>query len=87
MPDPLAVVSVCAGATGELGDNRTQPARLAFPYPGCREEQTVSFCGGSAYQLVLFQVAFGAFLIDVLLGCELRSDLIIRRGTGLDVPP
>jgi hypothetical protein len=86
-PDRLAVVSVCARAhpTGELTVSRAQPARLAFPYPGRREEQTVSFCGGNAYQLVLFQVAFGAFLIDVLMSCELRGDLIIRSETGLDI--
>ena len=41
--------------------------------------------GGNAYQLVIFQVALGALLINVLMSCELRGDLIIRRGKGLDM--
>ena len=41
--------------------------------------------GGNTYQVVIFQVALGALLINVLMGCELRGDLIIRRGKGLDM--
>ena len=39
---------------------------------------------GYAYQLVLFQIAFGTLHIDVPLGCKLRADLIIRSGTGFE---
>jgi hypothetical protein len=34
---------------------------------------------------MLFQVALGALLIDVLVGRALRADPIIRSRTGLDV--
>jgi hypothetical protein len=60
-------------------------ARLALPIQADEEKRLPHPRGGSAYQLVVFQIAFGPFLIDVLMGCELRSDPIIRRGTRLAV--
>jgi len=58
--------------------------RLVIMPPERRVASHVS--RGDAQLVVVFQVAFGTFHIDVFIGCELRTDPIIRSGTGLDVP-
>jgi hypothetical protein len=47
--------------------------------------QTPHLGGGTAYELVFFQVAPGALHIDVLMGRKLGAHPIICSGTGFDV--
>jgi len=58
---------------------------VAFLIQGAEKNRLSLLGGGDTCQLVLFQVALGALLIDILVGCELRTDPKIRRGTSLDV--
>ena len=58
--------------------------RLVIMPPERRVASHVS--RGDAHHLVVFQVALGAFHIDVFIGCKLRTDPIIRSETSLNVP-
>jgi len=86
VPDRLAVVPVlCPGLHNELALVACKPARVAFHIQAAEKDRLSHSGGGDAYQLMILQVALGALLIDVFMSHELRGDLIIRRGTGLDV--
>jgi hypothetical protein len=76
---------LCTGLRVRACARRVQTCRAPFHILATEQNTLSHLGGGDTRQLVLFQVALGTLLIDILVGGELRGDLTIRSGTGLNV--